>query len=69
MERIYKINKLIDSIGLYDYLEGTSEIKYKKENELKEEVVEIIEDEPVNSGGQEIQLNINNDSQTPVEDT
>ena len=35
MERIDKINKLIDSIALYDYLEGTSEIKYKKENELK----------------------------------
>ena len=38
MERIDKINKLIDSIALYDYLEGTSEIKYKKENELKEEI-------------------------------
>ena len=39
MERIDKINKLIDSIALYDYLEGTSEIKYKKENELKEEML------------------------------
>ena len=38
MERIDKINKLIDSIALYDYLEGTSKIKYKKENELKEEI-------------------------------
>ena len=38
MERIDKINNLIDSISLYDYLEGTSEVKYKKENELKEEI-------------------------------
>ena len=38
MERIDKINNLIDSIALYDYLEGTSEVKYKKENELKEEI-------------------------------
>ena len=38
MERIDKINNLIDSIALHDYLEGTSNIKYKKENELKEEI-------------------------------
>ena len=38
MKRIDKINNLIDSISLYDYLEGTSEVKYKKENELKEEI-------------------------------
>jgi len=29
---------LIDSIALYDYLEGTSEVKSKKENELKKEI-------------------------------
>ena len=38
MERIDIINNLIDSIALHDYLEGTSNIKYKKENELKEEI-------------------------------
>jgi len=30
MERIDKINKLIDSIALYDYLEGTSRSNTKK---------------------------------------
>jgi hypothetical protein len=30
MERIDKINNLIDSIALYDYLEGTSEDQIQK---------------------------------------
>lgn len=38
MERIDKINNLIDSITLYEYLEGTLDIKHRKENELKEQI-------------------------------